>query len=140
MTRGWLVTLCLSVVVTGSVASEPTASCDATCLNLKTLIAIAAATMEECDRAFPAANGAYTQAFKNWNLLKYKIPGLHALLAEQTPEIATARPSVAHDFQQSPRFEQEIQCQGYGGKLKDQDLLVPKEMLAPYAPGPNNRW
>jgi hypothetical protein len=135
VTRSWLVTLCLAAVSSGSVASEPPTSCDPTCVNLKLLIATLRATMEGCDKAFPAANGTYTQAFTNWSLLKYRIPGLPALLAEKTPEIATARAAVARDFQNSPRLEQEIQCQGYGGKLRNQELLVPKEMLAPYAPG-----
>jgi len=135
MTRGWLVTLCLAAVAPGSTASEPPTGCDLNCVHLKLLIATLRATMEGCDRAFPTANGVYTQAFTNWSLLRYKIPGLPDLLAEKTPEIATARATVARDFQKSPRFEQEIQCQGYKEKLRSQERLVPKEMLAPYAPG-----
>lgn len=106
--------------------------CNDDCQNIKQLVAVMGATMEGCDKAFPEAHGAYLSAFKGWDLLRYDIPGLADLLAENTPEIAQARPQVAQSFKSSPKEEQYIQCSGYGGQLKSQNLFVPVERLAPF--------
>jgi hypothetical protein len=126
--RYFIFTLILGGIFFRSVPSSAEPTCDTDCLHIKQAVAIMAATMEGCDHAFPEAKGAYTQAFKNWNLLKYDVPGLDDVVAERTADIANARKEVASDFH-SRRFEQEIQCQGYGGKLQNQVLFFPPETL-----------
>ena len=128
----------LLVVLGSTVLWQPVAaqSCDANCVKIKHFIAVMGATMEGCDKAFPDQKGWFTSAFKNWNLLKYNIPGLRDLLSERTPELQEARALVAKDFITSPKGEQEMQCSGYGNALANQDLFLPPAMLARYAHAP----
>ncbi len=121
------------VALASMAVAEPV--CDDPCMPIRQAIAVMGATMAGCDRAFPAAHGAHVMAFKNWKLLKYRIPGRADVLAGKTSDLANARAMVANDFN-SPIDDQAIECEGCRGRLDAQDPLVPAALLAPYAPLP----
>ncbi len=124
-------TVPLLFLLTACVTTKEKFACDADCEKVKHGVAVMGATLEGCAKSFPEHAEYLNSAFKNWNVLKLKIPGIQDLLSEKTPELKLARKEVESDFH-SPKFEQEIQCGGYAKKLKEQYEFFPKSMLDPY--------